>query len=107
MALEKLRFFVTTYVDDMVTQGEEITARVYYQRLSGLFLQTGAESAATLNRRLAASTYKEGEEIFEWLVRLDGIYAQFRAVRVEIPDQEKKHRVMGLISDVPVWGSIF
>ena len=83
VALEKLRLYVTVHVDDMVTQGEteEIMARVYYQRLSGLFLQTCAESVATLNRRLAASTYKEGEEIFEWLAKLDGIYAHYLELR--------------------------
>ena len=46
VALEKLRFYVSVRVDDMVTQGEEITAREYYRRLSGLFLRTGAESVA-------------------------------------------------------------
>jgi hypothetical protein len=64
VALEKLRFYVSTRVDDMVTMGEEITAREYYRRSSGLFLQTGAEE------------YTDGEEIFEWLAKLDGIYAQ-------------------------------
>ena len=46
MALEKLRFYVTVWVDDMVTQGEDITARVYYQRLElkRLFLHMGVES---------------------------------------------------------------
>ena len=88
VALEKLRFYVSVRVDDMVTQGEEITAREYYRRLSGLFLRTGAESVATLNRRLAACKYIEGGEVFEWLAKLDGIYAQFKAARAEIPDQE-------------------
>ena len=106
VALEKLRFYVSVWVDDMVTQGEEITAREYYRRLSGLFLRTGVESVATLNRRLAACKYVEGAEIFEWLAKLDGIYAQFKAAQAEIPDQEKKHRAMGLISDVPIWGSM-
>ena len=55
---------------------------------------------------MAACKYVEGEEIFEWLAKLDGIYAQFKAARAEIPDQEKKPRAMGLISDVPIWGSM-
>ena len=59
----------------MVTQGEEVTAREYYRRLQRLFLRTGAESVASLGRRLAACKYAEGEEIFEWLARLDSIYA--------------------------------
>ena len=37
LALEKLRFYVTVRVDDMVTQGEEITAREYYRRLTVCF----------------------------------------------------------------------
>ena len=53
VALEKLRFYVTVRVDDMVTQGEDITAREYCQRLNRLFLRTGAESVASLGRRLA------------------------------------------------------
>ena len=106
VALEKLRFYVTVRVDDMVTQGEDITAREYFRRLDGLFLRTGAGSVSSLNRRLAACTYQQGEEVFEWLAKLDSIYAQFRAAGAEIPDQEKKHRAMGLISDVPTWGSM-
>jgi len=106
VALEKLRFYVTVRVDDMVTQGEDITARVYYQRLQRLFLRTGAESVASLGRRLAACKYAEGEEIFEWLAKLDGIYAQFHAAGAEVPDLEKKHRAMGLISEAPIWGSM-
>ena len=108
VALEKLRFYVTVRVDDMVTQGEDITARVYYQRyrLERLFLRTGAESVASLGTRLAASKYAEGGEIFEWLAKLDGIYAQFRAAGAEVPDLEKKHRAMGLISEAPIWGSM-
>ena len=61
---------------------------------------------ALLGRRLAACKYTEGEEIFEWLAKLDGIYAQFRAAGAEVPDLEKKHRAMGLISEAPVWGSM-
>ena len=38
VALEELRFYVSVSVDDMVTQGEDITARQYYQRLERLFL---------------------------------------------------------------------
>ena len=106
VALEKLRFYVTVRVDDMVTQGEDITAREYYLRLNRLFLRTGAESVASLGRRLAACKYAEGEEVFEWLARLDGIFAQFRAAGAEIPDLEKKHRAMGLISEAPIWGSM-
>ena len=106
VALEKLRFYVTVRVDDMVTQGEDITAREYFQRLDGLFLRTGAGSVSSLNRRLAASKYQQGEEVFEWIAKLDSIYAQFRAAGAEIPDQEKKHRAMGLISNAPTWGSM-
>ena len=58
----------------------------------------------SLGRRLAACKYAEGEEIFEWLAKLDGISAQFRAVGAEVPDLEKKHRGMGLISEAPIWG---
>ena len=104
VALEKLRFYVTVRVDDMVMQGEDITAREYYLRLQRLFLRTGAESVASLSRRLAACKYAEGEEVFEWLARLDGIFAQFRAAGAEVPDLEKKHRAMGLISEVQIWG---
>ena len=57
VALAKLRFYVTVRVDDMVTQDEDITAREYYQRLQRLFLRTGAESVASLSRRLAACKY--------------------------------------------------
>ena len=54
VALEKLQYYVTTRVDDMLTQGEEVTARVYYQRLEfkRLFLRTGAESVALLGRKV-------------------------------------------------------
>ena len=69
-------------------------------------MRTGAESLATLNRRLAACKYQQGEEVFEWLAKLDAIYAQFRAAGGPIPDLEKKHRAIGLISDVPIWGSM-
>ena len=40
------------------------------------------------------------------MAKLDDIYAQFKAARAEIPDQKKKHREMGLISDAAVWGSM-
>ena len=33
IALDKLRFYVTTRVDDTVTNGDELTAREYYVRL--------------------------------------------------------------------------
>ena len=59
LAIEKLRFYVSTRVDEMVTDGEEITARQYYQRLGVLFLNVGAESVASLHNRL--SKYNEGE----------------------------------------------
>ena len=49
VALEKLWFYVTVRVDDMVTQGEDITAREYFRRLDGLFLRTGAGSVSSLN----------------------------------------------------------
>ena len=64
IALEKLRFYVTTRVDDMVMNGDELTARQYYQRLQGLFLRTGSESVATLQKRLASCTFTNGEDIF-------------------------------------------
>ena len=57
-------------------------------RLQGLFLRTGSESVATLHKRLANCTYLEGEEIFAWNARLDGI---------EVEDLEKKHRAMSLL----------
>ena len=44
VALEKLKFYVTTRVDDIVTNGDRLTAREYYERLEGLFLQTGSEN---------------------------------------------------------------
>ena len=102
---------MTVRVDNMVMQGDNITARVYtlfYQWLNRLFLRMamGAESVASLGRRLAVCKYAEGEEIFEWLAKLDGIYAQFRAAGAEVPDLEKKHRAMGLISEAPIWGSM-
>ena len=56
--------------------------------------------------RLAVCKYQQGEEVFEWLANLDLINVQFRVARAEIPDLENKHRAMGLISDVPVWGSM-
>ena len=92
----------------MLTQGEEVTAREYYRRLDGLFLRTGAESLVMLNMRLVACKYQQGKEVFKWLARLpmDSIYAQFRVGGAEIPNLEKNHRAMGLISDVPVWGSM-
>ena len=64
------------------------------------------QKAAWLGRRLAACKYAEGEEIFEWLAQIDAIYEQFRAAGAEVPDLEKKHRVMGLISEAPIWGSM-
>ena len=54
IALEKLRLNVTTRVDDMITNGDELTEREYYLRPQGLFLRTGSESVATLQKRLAA-----------------------------------------------------
>ena len=101
--VRKLRFYVSVIADDMVMQGEEITApaREYYLRLQGLFLRTGAGSVVTLNRKLVACKYQNGEESFEWLARLDSVYAQFRAV---VADLEKKHRRMQLIFDAPIWG---
>ena len=50
VALEKLRFYVTVRVDDMVTQGEEVTVREYYQRSQRLFLRTGVESVVLLGK---------------------------------------------------------
>ena len=67
VALGKRRFYVSERVDDMVTQGEDITARVHYQRLERLFLQTGAESLVLLGRRLAACKYAEGRRYLSGL----------------------------------------
>ena len=50
-------------VDDMVTQGNDITARVYYHRLERLSLSTGAESMASFGRELAACKYAEGRDV--------------------------------------------
>ena len=55
VALEKLRFYVTTRVDDIVTNGDKLTAREYYERLEGLFLQTGSESIASRVAQKASS----------------------------------------------------
>ena len=53
LALEKLRFYVSARVDEMVTDGEDIKARMYYERLGVLFLNVGTESVASLHTRLA------------------------------------------------------
>ena len=74
LAIEKLRFYVSTRVDEMVTDGEEITARTYYERLDALFLNTGAESVASLHNRLSKCVYREGEEVFDWLASLASIF---------------------------------
>ena len=39
IALEKLHFYVTMRVDDIVTNRNELTARQYYQRLPRVFLK--------------------------------------------------------------------
>ena len=44
LALEKLRFYVSMRVDQIVTDGEDLTAREYYQRLHRLFLRIGGEN---------------------------------------------------------------
>ena len=49
-----------------------------------------------------ACTYTPGEEIFEWIAKLDAIYTQFKAAGKEVADSEKKHRAMGLLMRVPV-----
>ena len=46
VALEKLRVYVSVRVDDMVTQGEEVTARVYYQRLEAVFEDRCGEASS-------------------------------------------------------------
>ena len=92
LALEKLRFYVSVRVDQIITDGEELTARQYYQRLYRLFLRMGGESVSTLHLRLAACKYAEGEEVFAWLARLGAIFAQFQAAGAPIQDLEKKHR---------------
>ena len=46
LVIEKLRFYISTQVHDIVTDVEDITARQYYQRLGVLFLNVEAESIA-------------------------------------------------------------
>ena len=79
---------MTVRVDDMVTQGR-ISLRgstTNVNGYTGLFLRTGAKSVSTLNMRLAACKYQQGEEIFEWIAKLDSIYAQFWVARAEISE---------------------
>ena len=38
------------------------------------------------------------------IARLDAIYTQFKAAWKEVADTEKKHRAMGLLMGIPVWG---
>ena len=85
LALEKLRFYVSGRVDEMVTDGEDITARVYYERLGVLFLNVGAESVSSLHNWLARCKYNKGEEVLEWLAKLVGIYTQLRTVGAPVP----------------------
>ena len=67
IALEKLKFYVTKRVHDIVTNGDRLTAREYYEQLEELFLQTDRRTLqhCTDGWRLAACTYTQGEEIFE------------------------------------------
>ena len=106
LAIEKLRFYVSTQVDDIVMDGEDITARQYYQRLGVLFLNVGAESVASLHNRLSKCKYNEGEEVFEWLARLASIFTQLRTAEAPVPDLEMKHRAMSLIADAQTWGAM-
>ena len=96
-ALQKLRFYVSAQIDDVVTNGDMLTAREYYLRLERLFLKAGAKSVASLHTWLAACHYAEGHEIFEWIARLDGIFTHFKAADAPLQDLEKKHRAMGLM----------
>ena len=106
LALEKLRFYVSMRVDQIVTDGEDLTAREYYQRLHRLFLRIGGENVSTLHLRLAACKYVEGEEVFAWLGRLGAIFAQFHAAGAPIQDLDKKHRAMSLIAEARTWGAM-
>ena len=106
LAIEKLRFYLSTRVNEMVTNGENITARTYYERLGVLFLNVGAESIASLHNRLAKYKYNEGEEVFEWLARSASIFTQLRTVVAPVPDLEMKHRAMSLIADAHTWGAM-
>ena len=66
VSLEKLWYYVMRRVDDMVTQGEEVTVRVYYQRLciERLFLRTGAESVVSLREgKLLANICRRGGDL--------------------------------------------
>ena len=97
---------MSTQVDGMVTDGEDITARQYYQRLGVLFLNVGAENVSSLHNRLSKYKYNEGEEGFEWLTRLASIFTQLRTAGAPVPDLEMKHRAMRLIADAHTWGAM-
>ena len=94
LALEKLRFYVSGRVDRVVTNGDDITARQYYERLDAMFLNIGAESVSSLHTRLAKCKYVEGEEVFSWLARLAEINTQLKTAGAPVPDLEMKHRAM-------------
>ena len=91
--------------DDLSLNRIALEKLKFYERLEGLFLQTGSENIVTLHRRLAACTYTQGEDLetFEWIARLDAIYTQFKAAGKEVVDAEKKHRAMGLLMGIPMW----
>ena len=106
LALEKLRFYVSGRVDRVVTNGDDITARQYYERLDAMFLNIGAESVSSLHTRLAKCKYVEGEEVFSWLARLAEINTQLKTAGAPVPDLEMKHRAMSLISEAHTWGAM-
>ena len=70
-----------------------------------MFLQTESENIATLHRRLAACTYMQGGEIFEWIARLDAIFTQLKAAGKEVADAEKKTPGYGTIDKNTYVGS--
>ena len=58
-----------------------------------------AESVSTLYNRLVRCKNNEGNEVFEWLETLAGIYTQLRVAGAPVPDLEMKHRAMSLRGD--------
>ena len=47
-------------------------------------MQTESESVATLHSILVACRYTTGEEVFEWIAKLDAIYTQFKVAGKEV-----------------------
>ena len=69
-------------------------------------INVGVESVTSLHNRLARCKYHEGEEVFEWLAKMAGIYTQLRTAGVPVPDLEMKHRAMSLIAEAQTWGAM-